>query len=60
MEETWRLWRRFLDDFARFHDWMEGAELAAAQPDSADVLYTGAKEELKKFEVSDRWNDQYE
>lgn len=54
VEETWRLWCRFLDDYARFQDWLSGAELTAADPDSADVLYTGAKEELKKFEVSVR------
>lgn len=28
------------------------AERTAANPNSADVLYTVAKEELKKFEVS--------
>lgn len=28
------------------------AERSAANPNSADVLYTVAKEELKKFEVS--------
>lgn len=52
IEETWRLWSKFLDDYSRFEDWLRSAELAAADPDSADVLYTGAKEELKKFEVS--------
>lgn len=52
IEETWRLWAKFLDDYARFEDWLSGAEVTAARPDSADVLYTGAKEELKRFEVS--------
>ena len=51
IEETWRLWCKFLDDFSRFEDWLKTAELTAASPDSADVLYTSAKEELKKFEV---------
>ncbi|XP_068456704.1 nesprin-2-like [Clinocottus analis] len=54
IEETWRLWCKFLDDFSRFEDWLKTAELTAAQPDSADVLYTGAKEELKKFEAFQR------
>lgn len=54
IEETWRLWCKFMDDFSRFEDWLKTAELTAANPDSADVLYTSAKEELKKFEVSRR------
>ncbi len=52
IEETWRLWCKFLDDYSRFEEWLKTAELTAANPDSADVLYTSAKEELKKFEVS--------
>lgn len=52
IEETWRLWCKFLDDYSRFEHWLKTAELTAASPDSADVLYTSAKEELKKFEVS--------
>lgn len=51
IEETWRLWSKFLDDYARFEDWLGSAEVTAANPRSADVLYTVAKEELKKFEV---------
>nr|XP_029131758.1 nesprin-2 [Labrus bergylta] len=54
IEETWRLWCKFLDDFSRFEDWLKSAELTAASPDSADVLYTSAKEELKKFEAFQR------
>lgn len=52
IEETGRLWCKFLEDYSRFEDWLKTAELTAANPDSADVLYTNAKEELKKFEVS--------
>uniref|UniRef100_A0A8C9ZFG1 Spectrin repeat containing, nuclear envelope 2b n=1 Tax=Sander lucioperca TaxID=283035 RepID=A0A8C9ZFG1_SANLU len=54
IEETWRLWCKFLDDFSRFEDWLKTAELTAASPDSADALYTSAKEELKKFEAFQR------
>ncbi|XP_061890415.1 nesprin-2-like [Entelurus aequoreus] len=54
IEETWRLWCKFLDDYARFEDWLKASELTAANPDSADVLYTSAKEELKKFEAFQR------
>lgn len=51
IEETWRLWCKFLDDYSRFEDWLKMAERTAASPNSADVLYSVAKEELKKFEV---------
>ncbi|KAM9339272.1 nesprin-2a [Symphorus nematophorus] len=50
IEETWRLWCKFLDDYSRFEDWLKMAERTAANPNSADILYTVAKEELKKFE----------
>ncbi|CAJ1078355.1 LOW QUALITY PROTEIN: nesprin-2 [Xyrichtys novacula] len=50
IEETWGLWCKFLDDYSRFEDWLKMAECTAANPNSADVLYTVAKEELKKFE----------
>ncbi|GAA6088827.1 nesprin-1 isoform X1 [Tachysurus ichikawai] len=54
IEETWRLWCKFLDDYSRFEDWLSTSERTAANPASTDVLYTCAKEELKKFEVFQR------
>ena len=45
------MWCKFLDDYSRFEDWLKMAERTAANPNSADVLYTVAKEEMKKFEV---------
>ncbi|RXM34120.1 Nesprin-1 [Acipenser ruthenus] len=54
IEETWRLWQKFLDDFSRFEDWLKTSERTAAIPNSAGVLYTVAKEELKKFEAFQR------
>lgn len=51
IEETWRLWQKFLDDYSRFEDWLKAAERTAACPNSSEVLYTVAKEELKRFEV---------
>lgn len=54
IEETWRLWQKFLDDFARFEEWLATSEKTAALPNSSDVLYTVAKEELKKFEAFQR------
>lgn len=51
IEETWRLWQKFLDDYSRFEDWLKSAERTAAYPNSSEVLYTNAKEELKRFEV---------
>lgn len=52
IEETWRLWCKFLDDYSCFEDWLKLAERTAANPNSDNVPYTVAKEELKKFEVS--------
>ncbi|RXM34940.1 Nesprin-1 [Acipenser ruthenus] len=54
IEETWRLWQKFLDDFSCFEDWLKTSERTAAIPNSAGVLYTVAKEELKKFEAFQR------
>ncbi|XP_041420363.1 nesprin-1-like isoform X1 [Xenopus laevis] len=54
IEETWRLWQKFLDDFSRFEDWLRISERTAAFPSSSGVLYTVAKEELKKFEAFQR------
>ncbi|KAJ7990956.1 hypothetical protein DPEC_G00292250 [Dallia pectoralis] len=54
IEETWRLWCKFQDDYSRFEDWLKTAERTAANPVSVDVLYTCAKEELKKFEAFQR------
>ncbi|XP_042188897.1 nesprin-1 isoform X5 [Callorhinchus milii] len=54
IEETWRLWQKFLDDYSRFEDWLETSEQTAAYPNSSGVLYTVAKEELKKFEAFQR------
>ncbi|XP_054826558.1 nesprin-2-like isoform X2 [Eublepharis macularius] len=54
IEETWRLWQKFLDDYSRFEDWLKTAERTAAYPNSSEVAYTNAKEELKKFEAFQR------
>lgn len=51
IEETWRLWQKFLEDFSRFEEWLKASERTAALPNSSGVLYTVAKEELKKFEA---------
>ncbi|KAM6392914.1 nesprin-2 [Pluvialis apricaria] len=51
IEETWRLWQRFLEDYSSFEDWLKSSEWIAAKPFSSEVLYTHAKEELKKFEA---------
>ncbi|XP_019746617.1 nesprin-2a isoform X4 [Hippocampus comes] len=50
IEETWRLWCKFLEDYSQFEDWLKTAEKTAANPNSGDVPYAVAKEELKKFE----------
>ncbi|XP_027140369.1 nesprin-1 isoform X4 [Larimichthys crocea] len=59
IEETWRLWQKFLDDYSRFEDWLKTSERTAALPNSSGVLYTVAKEELKKFEAFQRQVQEY-
>ncbi|XP_037101134.1 nesprin-1 isoform X3 [Syngnathus acus] len=54
IEETWRLWHKFLDDYSRFEEWLKTSERTSATPNSSGVLYTVAKEELKKFEAFQR------
>ncbi|KAK7133211.1 hypothetical protein R3I94_015172 [Phoxinus phoxinus] len=54
IEETWRLWCKFQEDYSSFEDWLNVAERSAAEPNSSDVLYTDAKEELQKYEGSQR------
>nr|XP_046223327.1 nesprin-1-like isoform X12 [Oncorhynchus gorbuscha] len=51
IEETWRLWQEIIEDFMRFEEWLVTSEKTAALPNSSGVLYTVAKEELKKFEA---------
>ena len=45
------MWCKFKDDYSRFENWLKEAEHVAASPNSSDVLYADAKEELKSFEV---------
>ncbi|XP_059369612.1 nesprin-2-like [Carassius carassius] len=54
IEETWRLWCRFLEDYSSFEDWLNRAERSAAEPNSSDVPYTDAKKELQKYEIFQR------
>ncbi|KAI4890797.1 hypothetical protein NFI96_001405 [Prochilodus magdalenae] len=54
IEETWQLWSKFQDDYSCFEHWLNLAERTAAEPNSSDVLYTVAKEELKRYEAFQR------
>ncbi|KAK7904600.1 hypothetical protein WMY93_017207 [Mugilogobius chulae] len=54
IEETWKLWQKFLEDYSRYEEWLMTSEKTAALPNSSNVLYTVAKEELKKFEAFQR------
>ncbi|KAI1895768.1 hypothetical protein AGOR_G00110170 [Albula goreensis] len=54
IEETGSLWEKFLEDFTYFKDWLQASENVAALSNSSGLLYTTAKEELKKFEVLER------
>ncbi|XP_078720624.1 nesprin-1-like isoform X2 [Lampetra fluviatilis] len=50
IEDTWRLWQKFREDHTRLEEWLVELERTAASPNSSLVLYTQAKEELKRFE----------
>ncbi|TRY83468.1 hypothetical protein DNTS_016212, partial [Danionella cerebrum] len=54
IEETWRLWQKYLDDFSHFDEWLMVSEKTASLSNSSGVLYTVAKEELKKFDIFQR------
>ncbi|XP_063145116.1 nesprin-2 [Candoia aspera] len=54
IDVTWRLWQKFLEDYSRFEVWLKTAERTAAYPNSSEILYVNAKEELKKFEAFQR------
>ncbi|XP_016149734.1 nesprin-2-like [Sinocyclocheilus grahami] len=54
IEETWRLWCKFQEDYSSFENWLNVAERSAAEPNSSDRTYTDAKEELQKYEVFQR------
>ncbi|XP_069771897.1 uncharacterized protein [Narcine bancroftii] len=51
IEETCRLWCRFLDDYSQWDAWLQGAEQLVAKSHTSDVLYTHAREELKVYEA---------
>ncbi|XP_078097200.1 nesprin-2 [Mustelus asterias] len=50
MEQSWQLWREFLEDYSRFKDWIQQAEAIAKEPRSSLALYTEMKAELQRFE----------
>ncbi|XP_053701658.1 nesprin-2-like isoform X2 [Synchiropus splendidus] len=54
IEETGRLWSKFLGLSSELHDWLQVAERTAATPDTSDVPYLLAREELKRFEAFQR------
>ncbi|XP_074872624.1 nesprin-4 isoform X2 [Carettochelys insculpta] len=53
-KQACRLHELTLESLSRFQDWLQAAELGAACPASSQVLFSVAKEELKKFEVLKR------
>ncbi|XP_060712015.1 nesprin-2-like [Hemiscyllium ocellatum] len=59
MEQSWQLWQEFLDDYSRFNDWMHWAEALAREPLSSQVLYSEAKEELKRFECLQKRTEEH-
>ncbi|XP_071479137.1 nesprin-1-like [Diadema antillarum] len=54
IEETWRLWQKFKEDYNRFADWLEQSEQMIASPNTSSTPYIIIKEEIKKFEAFQR------
>ncbi|XP_030855590.1 nesprin-1 isoform X4 [Strongylocentrotus purpuratus] len=54
IEETWRLWQKFKEDYERFADWLEKSEQAIAAPNTSCTPYIIIKEEIKKYEAFQR------
>ena len=51
IEETWRLWQKFNDDYQHFMAWLQETERVAKFPMTAQTHFVVLKGELKKFEV---------
>jgi len=51
IEDTQRLWQKFLADFARFGEWLYDCEFTVSQPNTQFVTYQDAREELRNYEV---------
>ncbi|KAJ8288607.1 hypothetical protein COCON_G00012660 [Conger conger] len=51
IKETGNLWEKFMEDLSCFKDWIQTSERMAVLPSSSELLYTTAKQELKKFEA---------
>ncbi|XP_022095690.1 nesprin-1-like isoform X2 [Acanthaster planci] len=54
IEETWRLWQRFIDDYTRFDDWLTSSERIASNPHTTSAPFAVIKEEIKKFDMFQR------
>ncbi|CAH1803082.1 unnamed protein product, partial [Owenia fusiformis] len=54
IQETWRLWQTFHDDYTKFEEWLCEAEKDARNPRTAYVTFITVKDELKTFEGRQR------
>ncbi|XP_033126157.1 nesprin-1-like isoform X2 [Anneissia japonica] len=50
IEETWRLWQKFMEDYKRFEEWLVKTEKAVSYPDTAATQFSAIRDEIKKFE----------
>ncbi|XP_056138897.1 nesprin-2 [Lampris incognitus] len=50
LKRRWALWQEFMKEHAHLDAWLQLAEQTASSPDSAQIAYVTAKEELRKFE----------
>ncbi|MEE6490512.1 hypothetical protein FKM82_015896 [Ascaphus truei] len=51
MEHHRQLCAEFLDSLSRFEDWLQGAQVTAAFPNSSKTLYSEAKAAVRRYEV---------
>ena len=50
IEETWRLWQKFFEDYTGFDEWLTKSEQMLSEPPTV-APFVVIKEEVKKLEV---------
>ena len=52
IEETWKLWQKFHDEFIKFDGFLSACEKASRNPKTHGVTLGVARQEMYKYEVS--------
>ena len=58
IEETWKLWQKFHDEFIKFDGFLSACEKASRNPKTHGVTLGVARQEMYKYEVS-TWDSCY-